>query len=57
MFGSYMGGSGELLRVLELFKQRKLRPVVDVSMPLARARDAQIRMEKGEQFGKIVLTP
>ncbi len=57
VFGSYMGGSGELLRVLELFKQRKLRPVVDVSMPLARARDAQIRMEKGEQFGKIVLTP
>ena len=54
IFGSYMGGSGELLRVLELFKQRKLRPVVDISMPLERAMDAQIRMEKSEHFGKIV---
>jgi NADPH:quinone reductase-like Zn-dependent oxidoreductase len=57
IFGSYMGGSGELLRVLELFKQRRLRPVVDIEMPLIRAREAQERMEKGEQFGKIVLTP
>jgi NADPH:quinone reductase-like Zn-dependent oxidoreductase len=56
IFGSYMGGGGELLRVLELFKQRRLRPVVDIAMPLERARDAQVRMEKGEQFGKIVLT-
>ncbi len=57
IFGSYMGGSGELLRVLELFKQRRLRPVVDISMPLSRARDAQVRMERSEHFGKIVLTP
>ena len=57
IFGSYMGGNGELLSVLELFKQRKLRPVVDMSMPLSKAKDAQIRMEKGEHFGKIVLTP
>jgi NADPH:quinone reductase-like Zn-dependent oxidoreductase len=56
IFGSYMGGSGELLRILELFKQRRLRPVVDISMPLSRAKDAQVRMEKGENFGKIVLT-
>jgi len=25
-------------------------------MPLSRARDAQVRMEKSEHFGKIVLT-
>ena len=56
IFGSYVGGSGELLRVLELFKQRRLRPVVDISMPLSRAKDAQVRMEKSEHFGKIVLT-
>ena len=56
IFGSFMGGSGELFRVLELFKQRRLRPVVDMCYPLARAADAQTRMEKGEQFGKIVLT-
>ncbi len=57
ILGSYMGGSGELLKVLELFKQRRLRPVVDIAMPLSRAREAQERMEKSEQFGKIVLTP
>jgi NADPH:quinone reductase-like Zn-dependent oxidoreductase len=57
IFGSYMGGAGELPRVLELFKQRRLRPVVDIAMPLARAREAQVRMEKSEHFGKIVLTP
>jgi NADPH:quinone reductase-like Zn-dependent oxidoreductase len=56
ILGSYMGGSGELLRVLELFKQRRLRPVVDISMPLSRAKEAQERMEKSEHFGKIVLT-
>jgi NADPH:quinone reductase-like Zn-dependent oxidoreductase len=56
VFGSFMGSSGELHRVLELFKQRRLRPVVDREFPLARAADAQIRMEKGEHFGKIVLT-
>ena len=57
IYGSYMGGSGELLRVLELFKQRRLRPVVDIAMPLERAAEAQARMEKSEHFGKIVLTP
>jgi NADPH:quinone reductase-like Zn-dependent oxidoreductase len=55
IFGSFMGGGGELLRVLELFKQRRLRPVLDMSYPLARAADAQVRMEKGEHFGKLVL--
>jgi NADPH:quinone reductase-like Zn-dependent oxidoreductase len=56
VFGSFMGGGGELLTVLELFKQRRLRPVVDREFPLSAAADAQTRMEKGEHFGKIVLT-
>jgi len=56
IYGSFMGGGGELLRVLELFKQRRLRPVVDREFPLSSAADAQTRMEKGEHFGKIVLT-
>lgn len=57
ILGSYTGGSWELLNVLELFKQRRLRPVVDISLPLSKAREAQMRMEKSEHFGKIVLTP
>jgi NADPH:quinone reductase-like Zn-dependent oxidoreductase len=54
--GSYMGSKGELFRVLELFKQRRLRPVVDFTYPLAKAQEAQTRMERREHFGKIVLT-
>ncbi len=56
IYGSFMGGAGELLSVLELFKQRRMRPVVDREFPLSGAADAQTRMEKGEHFGKIVLT-
>jgi NADPH:quinone reductase-like Zn-dependent oxidoreductase len=53
--GSYMGRKGELMRVLELFKMGKLKPVVDSVFPLQEARRAQLRMEKSEHFGKIVL--
>ncbi len=56
VFGSFMGGAGELLSVLELFKQRRLRPVVDREFALSSAAEAQVRMEQGEHFGKIVLT-
>ncbi len=55
IYGSYMAGGGELLRALELFKQRRLRPVVDMTYPLSAAAEAQMRMEKSEHFGKIVL--
>jgi len=55
IYGCYMAGGGELLKALELFKQRKLRPVVDVTYPLSAAAEAQVRMEKSEHFGKIVL--
>ena len=55
IYGSFMGGSGELFRVLELFKQRRLRPVVDREYALSAAAEAQTRMEKDEHFGKLVL--
>ena len=41
VYGSFMGGSGELLRVLELFKQSRLRPVVDREYALSAAAEAQ----------------
>ena len=56
IYGSYMGGRGELLEVVELFRSGRLKPVVDSTFPLARAAEAQTRMEKSEHFGKIVLT-
>ncbi len=57
IYGDYMGSSGDTPKVLELFNQRRLRPVVDRVYPLSSAREAQQRMEKSEHFGKIVLTP
>ena len=57
VLGSYMGGKGELMDVLKLIGQRKLKPVVDSVFPLAEAREAQRKMESREFFGKIVLRP
>ncbi len=56
ILGSYMGSKGELLKVVELLKSGKLKPVVDRTYPLKDANAAQERMEKSEHFGKIVLT-
>ncbi len=55
LMGSYMGGKGELLKVLGFFEDRRLKPVVDSVFPLKNAAAAQSRMEKSEHFGKIVL--
>jgi NADPH:quinone reductase-like Zn-dependent oxidoreductase len=55
IYGSFMGSKGELLKVIELFRAGRLKPVVDSTFPLGKAREAQTRMEKSEHFGKIVL--
>jgi len=57
ILGSYMASKAELLKVIELVRQRRLKPVVDKVYPLAEAARAQERMEKREHFGKIVLQP
>jgi NADPH:quinone reductase-like Zn-dependent oxidoreductase len=55
IYGSYMAGMGELLNVVEFFRQKKLKAVVDSVFPLQKAADAQTRMETSKHFGKIVL--
>ena len=55
LLGSYMGGHGELLKVLTFFEDARLKPVVDSVFPLKEAAKAQDRMEKSQHFGKIVL--
>jgi len=57
ILGSYMASKAELLKVIELVRQRRLKPVVDRIYSLAEAARAQERMEKREHFGKIVLRP
>jgi len=55
VYGSYMAGMGELLEVVELFRQGRLKTVVDSEYPLQEASEAQKRMESSAHFGKIVL--
>jgi NADPH:quinone reductase-like Zn-dependent oxidoreductase len=55
--GSYMGTMGDLYEVLRHIFSGKLKPVVDRTFPLQEARAAHERLEKSEQFGKIILNP
>ena len=56
ILGSTMGSQGDLRRLAPEFEAGRLRPVVDRTLPLERAREAQRALERREQFGKIVLT-
>ncbi len=57
LLGSTMGTRNELREVLGLVWDNKLKPVVDTTFPLEKARDAHRKLEKGDQFGKIILKP
>ena len=50
-----MAGLWELLEVVKLFEQGRLKTVVDSVFPLSEAGDAQMKMERSMHFGKIVL--
>lgn len=55
LLGSTMASREDLRRLLLAVESSGLRPVVDQIFPLHEAREAQARMEAGDQFGKIVL--
>jgi NADPH:quinone reductase-like Zn-dependent oxidoreductase len=55
--GSTMGTRDELTRLLSFCTQTGVRPVIDRVLPLTEARDGFAALERGEIFGKIVLTP
>jgi NADPH:quinone reductase-like Zn-dependent oxidoreductase len=57
LMGSWMGRRAELVEVLKFVGDGRLKPVVDLVMPLADARKAHERIEAREHFGKIVLVP
>jgi len=57
VIGSTMGNRDELDALLKLLARTGLRPEVDSTYALSDAREAFARMERGEAFGKIVLTP
>lgn len=55
ILGSTMGSSSEFHDIVEHFNAGRLRPVVDSVHEFADARAAYERLQRGEQFGKIVV--
>jgi len=55
ILGSTMGTEQDFAGMLELVAKHKIVPVVDDVFPLAETEAALRKLEKGEQFGKIVL--
>jgi len=55
VLGSTMGSPDDFRAMLALFGEGRLRPVIDRVFSLADAGAALLRMERAEQFGKIVL--
>jgi len=56
LIGSTMGSHQDFLDVTDLLWSGKLRPVVDTVMHLSEGKKAFEILERGEKFGKIVLT-
>ena len=55
LMGSTMGNDAEFAAVTAELSAGRLWPTVDTVYPLANGREAFERMERGEQFGKLVL--
>ena len=54
--GCTMGDRDELAALLSFCQAGGVRPLIDSTLPLDRADDALARMERGDHFGKLVLT-
>ena len=57
LLGSTMGSHQDFRDVMSLIWSGTFKPVIDRVMPLAEGRAAHELLERGEQFGKVVLVP
>jgi len=55
LLGSTMASREDLRKLLLAAEAAQLRPVIDHTFLISEAREAQARMEAGDQFGKLVL--
>lgn len=55
--GTWLGPKRDIHAVMVPVAQRLLRPVVHKTLPLEKAAEAHMMMERREHFGKIVLVP
>ena len=53
--GTTMGSPRDFDQMLQFFADHQIRPVIDRVFSLREASEAQFYMEKGRQFGKIIL--
>lgn len=56
ILGSTMGSNEDFRQMLKAVTAARLKPVVDSVHPLENVKEAMAKMERGEQFGKIVLS-
>ncbi|MEO7351684.1 MAG: zinc-binding dehydrogenase [Marmoricola sp.] len=57
VIGSTMGTSKELASLVNLLDSSGVRPLIDRTLPMNRAKDGFAAMAEGDVFGKIVFTP
>jgi zinc-binding alcohol dehydrogenase/oxidoreductase len=55
ILGTTMGSPADFEQMIRFVSERRLLPMIDSVFPLAEVDHAMERMERGEQFGKIVL--
>lgn len=55
LLGTTMGSPADWAALVKFVSERQIRPVVSATFPLDRAGEAFALMERGEQFGKIVV--
>jgi len=57
IIGSEMGSHQDFRDVMQLVFDGTVTPAIHCVMPLSQGRAAHEMLERGEQFGKVVLTP
>jgi alcohol dehydrogenase/propanol-preferring alcohol dehydrogenase len=55
--GSYVGNLRETQELLDLVRTKKIPPIPVTKLPLAKANDALLDLQKGKLVGRAVLTP
>ena len=55
ILGTKMGSPRDFRQMVELVQAKALVPIVDRTLPLSRANEAYGIVDRGEQFGKVVL--
>jgi len=48
---------GEMIHIMQLYDEGKVKPVVDSIFPFSKARDAHTRLHSRKNVGKVVLVP